>query len=310
MNLIDTFRYLVALEQHKHFSRAAQACHITQPALSNSIRALEDELGVKIVNRGRIYQGLTEEGRRVLTSAYQVLYETDSLKKDINSRKGKPTGKLILGCIPSALPVASKFATKIKESFPEILTIVRSMASQEIELSLENHTIDMAFGYVDRFELSANDTTVIPQYLESYFLIGSKLHLSNVSSLLEEISWLKASKLQLCLLTSEMHNRVLLNSFFKNIEVEIKPAMETNSIFSLLLSVTDSKFSTILPGPIANVAKSFNELHISKLVAPVSNTSIGLLISSSKSLTIPQQKALEISEDDSWKTLLEFITVP
>ena len=48
MNLIDTFRYLVALEQHKHFSRAAQACHITQPALSNSIRALEDELGGKL----------------------------------------------------------------------------------------------------------------------------------------------------------------------------------------------------------------------------------------------------------------------
>ena len=74
MNLIDTFRYLVSLEQHKHFSRAAQACHITQPALSNAIKALEDELGTKIVNRGRNFEGLTDEGKRVLASAHQILH--------------------------------------------------------------------------------------------------------------------------------------------------------------------------------------------------------------------------------------------
>ena len=46
VNLLDAMRYLVALEQHRHFGRAASACHITQPALSNALRALEQELGV------------------------------------------------------------------------------------------------------------------------------------------------------------------------------------------------------------------------------------------------------------------------
>ena len=59
MNLLSAMRYLVALEEHKHFGRAAQACHITQPALSNAIRALETEFGVVIVRRGRTYAGLT-----------------------------------------------------------------------------------------------------------------------------------------------------------------------------------------------------------------------------------------------------------
>ena len=45
MNLLESLRYLAALEQHRHFGRAAQACHITQPALSNAIRALEEALG-------------------------------------------------------------------------------------------------------------------------------------------------------------------------------------------------------------------------------------------------------------------------
>ena len=83
MNIIDTFRYLVALEEHKHFSRAAQACHITQPALSNALKSLEEEMGLKIVNRGRNYEGLTEEGERVLSSAYQVLHELDRLKMEM-----------------------------------------------------------------------------------------------------------------------------------------------------------------------------------------------------------------------------------
>ena len=49
MNLIDAYRYLAALEQHRHFGRAAAACHITQPALSNALRSLEQHLGTAIV---------------------------------------------------------------------------------------------------------------------------------------------------------------------------------------------------------------------------------------------------------------------
>ena len=46
MNLIASMRYLVALNEHRHFGRAAQACYITQPALSNALRALEEELSL------------------------------------------------------------------------------------------------------------------------------------------------------------------------------------------------------------------------------------------------------------------------
>ncbi|MEG0557168.1 MAG: LysR family transcriptional regulator, partial [Comamonas sp.] len=54
MNLLTSMRYLVALNEHRHFARAAQACHITQPALSNALRALEAEFDAVIVRRGRV----------------------------------------------------------------------------------------------------------------------------------------------------------------------------------------------------------------------------------------------------------------
>ena len=91
MNLLSTLRYLVALNEHKHFGRAAQACHITQPALSNAVRALEAEFNVVIVKRDRNFAGLTPEGERVLASAQLMLHEhailQQELKSDIEVRK-------------------------------------------------------------------------------------------------------------------------------------------------------------------------------------------------------------------------------
>src|SRR5256885_11367469 len=57
------------LNEHRHFGRAALACHITQPALSNALRALEEEFGTVIVRRGRSFAGFTPEGDQVLATA-------------------------------------------------------------------------------------------------------------------------------------------------------------------------------------------------------------------------------------------------
>ena len=59
MNLLSSLRYLAALDEHKHFGRAAAACYITQPALSDALRELEDEFGIAIVKRARFFGGFT-----------------------------------------------------------------------------------------------------------------------------------------------------------------------------------------------------------------------------------------------------------
>ena len=59
---IRQLSYLVALAQEKHFGRAAIACHVSQPALSGAIRSIERELDVVIVQRGRRFEGFTQDG--------------------------------------------------------------------------------------------------------------------------------------------------------------------------------------------------------------------------------------------------------
>ena len=60
---IQNLTYLAAVAREGHFGRAAEACHVTQPTLSNGIRRLEEELGVALVRRGHRYEGLTARGR-------------------------------------------------------------------------------------------------------------------------------------------------------------------------------------------------------------------------------------------------------
>src|SRR5262245_59397553 len=106
---IRQLQYLVALAREKHFTRAAQACHVSQPTLSGRIRQLEQELGVPIVERGQRFHGFTPDGERVLRWAQTILENWASLQHEIESLRntsGTLSGHLSVGVIPSALPMA------------------------------------------------------------------------------------------------------------------------------------------------------------------------------------------------------------
>src|SRR5579862_3430063 len=74
--------YLVTLAREKHFAKAAEACHVSQPALSSALRSLEKELGIMIVQRGRRFMGFTAEGERVLAWAQQTLASLSYMRED------------------------------------------------------------------------------------------------------------------------------------------------------------------------------------------------------------------------------------
>src|ERR1700736_2318267 len=89
--------YLVTLAREKHFAKAADACHVSQPALSSAIRSLEKELGIMIVQRGRRFMGLTSEGERVLVWAQQTLASLAHMREDASIAKSTMAGTLRIG---------------------------------------------------------------------------------------------------------------------------------------------------------------------------------------------------------------------
>jgi DNA-binding transcriptional LysR family regulator len=297
MNLLDAMRYLVALEQHRHFGRAASACHITQPALSNALRSLEAELDVAIVRRGRNYEGLTPEGERVLASANRLLREQELLRQDLHSGVDTPRGTLVIGSIPTAIPVAARFAAQLQARHGGIVPVVRSLSSPEIETGIENLALDMGLGYTER----NRKFTIVPQYVEQYFLLRRRAAGSTAQLQLgERVSWAEAAAMPQCLLTPEMHNRTIIDAAFREAGFDVKPAIETNSIVTVVLSVLDGQVCAVLPGALMALVRGYPGLEALPLREPDVRTPIGFMIVKGMRESRALEAALALASDGTW----------
>jgi DNA-binding transcriptional LysR family regulator len=306
MNLLASLRYLVALDEHKHFGRAALACHITQPALSNALRALEQEFGTTIINRGRAYVGLTPEGERVLATAQRMMHERELLEQDLRGVANKPVGNIVIGAVPTAVPIAARFAAMLQAKHPGIMPTVLSMTSDEIENGLEKLSLDLGLGYTDRLQTQTTSKLSrlrsLAQYTEHYFLV-QKSALPDARSRLKigsNMSWQQASQLPLCLLTPDMHNRSIVDKAFLDAGVSVKPILETNSLLTLALSVVAGEVCSILPGAMLDTVRGYAELEARPLENPVISTPIGFMMPHSLRTSHTQQAAFELAQDVDW----------
>lgn len=301
MNLLSSLRYLVALNEHRHFGRAAAACHITQPALSNALRALENEFNVVIVKRDRTYAGFTPEGERVLASAQLMLHEHAILQQALKSETHLPRGPIRLGAIPTAIPVVARFAALLQARHPGILPVVLSLSSSDLEKGLADLSLDLALGYTDRMDLKDSRLLAIPQYTEHYFLLrrAAQPHPDGLR-IGAQIGWKDAAKMPLCLLTPEMHNRTIVDAAFTTVGLSVKPAIETNSILTMALSVVAGDVCSVLPGALVGAVRSYRELEALPLTQPDVRTPIGFMSHGAARPSRALEAALTLARDGAW----------
>jgi len=319
MNLLSSLKYLVALHEHKHFGRAAQACHITQPALSNALRALEDEFGTAIVTRGRAFVGFTPEGERVLASARRMLHEREVLKQQLDSTVDSPQGSLLIGVVPTAVPIAAHFAAMLQARHPGITPAVLSLSSHEIESRLDNLSLDLGLGYTDRVGepgergagggRSTHSANVgggkrlppLPQYTERYFLVRRAATPSpDRLRFGPPMRWAEAATLPLCLMTPDMHNRARMDAAFAAAGVSVKPVIETNSMLSLALSVVVGEVCSVLAGALVCAVQGYRELEALPLVSPELETPIGFMVQASDRPSRTLEAALALAAEPAW----------
>lgn len=309
MNLFVSLKYLVALDDHKHFGRAALACHVTQPALSNALRALEGSYGTAIVKRGRSFAGFTEEGERVLASARRMLHEQELLQQELDSRSGSPCGNLLIGSVPTAMPIAARFVARLQALHPGIRPTLRSMSSVELEAGLESLALDLALGYSERLERSRAQLRLLPQYIEHYFLLQRHAETPGRSgiglSIGAELGWQAAAALPLCLLSAEMHNRRIIDRAFADAGVpKVQAAIESNSTAALVSCVLAGQVSSVLPGALLGELQAYGPstcgLQARPLVAPLVGVPIALMLHQGSRPSRTLEAALALAEDPAW----------
>ncbi|MET0708770.1 MAG: LysR substrate-binding domain-containing protein [Tardiphaga sp.] len=145
MITLRQLRYLAALAKHGHFGRAAEACSVTQPALSMQIRDLERTLGVKVVERRPGDVMLTDVGREVARRGEDVLAASRDLVDFARHRGGLLTGRLTLGVIPSLAPyLLPRILPVLQKQFPELRLELRETQTKQLVDDIKSGTLDAA----------------------------------------------------------------------------------------------------------------------------------------------------------------------
>jgi len=234
--------YLVALAREQHFARAAAACNVTQPTLSAGIKQLEESLGVLIVERRQRFVGFTPEGERVLVWAQRMLADYGGLTQELSELRVGLAGQLRIGAIPVSLPALALLTVPFGAIHSKTRFQITSQTSIEIQRELDDFTIDIGLTYLDNDPLSRVRT--VPLYRERYVLIT---HEASGFSGLKSISWAKAATLPLCLLTSSMQNRRIVDAQFRAAGAQVNAVMETNSLVTLWTHLLFGQLSTVVP---------------------------------------------------------------
>jgi LysR family hydrogen peroxide-inducible transcriptional activator len=144
MITLKQLRYLSALEQFHHFGRAADACAISQPALSMQIRDLERDLGVKLVERRPGDVVLTEIGVEVARRGDHLLSGARDLEDFARHRGRLLTGNLSLGIIPTLAPyVLPKILPELQQRYADLIVDLRETQTKQLLEELVRGALDV-----------------------------------------------------------------------------------------------------------------------------------------------------------------------
>jgi len=269
---IRQLSYLVALSREKHFGRAAQACHVSQPALSGAIRSIEQELGLVIVQRGRRFEGFTPDGERVLAWARRALADCEALRQEALGAGSDPAGVLRLGAIPTTLPMVPLLTESCLQRFARIRHEIHTLSSTEILQGLSRFELDIGLSYLQDERLKDFDT--VPLFRERYVLVARD---GSAFEGMSTISWTDAAQLPLCLLTGNMQSRREVDAAFLKAGASVEPRVETDSMMALYSHVRCAGLYSVLPHSVLCLLEMRQELSAIPLV-PELQRDIGLVL--------------------------------
>ena len=142
MNLRD-LKYLVALADHRHFGRAAEACFVSQPTLSTQVRKLEEELGVALVERAPRRVMLTPVGIEIAERARKVIADVEQMGEIARRSMDPEAGTVRLGLFPTLAPYLLPHALPgIRRKFPRLELLLVEEKTDQVLARLRDGRLD------------------------------------------------------------------------------------------------------------------------------------------------------------------------
>ena len=174
---LQQLQYVIALDAHRHFVKAAESCFVAQPTLTLQVKKLEDELGVVLFDRTAQPLKPTALGVEFIEKAREVLRGVNALKEMVSQEKDTLTGKLRLGIIPTLAPyLLPMFIKDFKKAFPELQLFVKEMQSEEIISALKKDALDIGIMVTPVQDSNINEWVLFYEPFLVYASEQSALH--------------------------------------------------------------------------------------------------------------------------------------
>jgi LysR family transcriptional regulator, hydrogen peroxide-inducible genes activator len=237
--------YIIAIDEHRSFQRAAQHCYVTQPTMSMQVQKLEDFLGVNIFDRTKTPVMPTAIGKIIIEQARIILRERDKMKVIIENAQKQPKGELKIAVIPTLAPfLLPKFIQEFLDEYPEIQLQIFENTTFSIIEKLKKGEFDAGLMATPIEDTSLSDT---PLFYEQLFVYLSEDHplldfkvipideLKRFNLwLLEEGHCLRSQIINFCDLQSSIHSGSHLN-------------YASGSIDTLVRLIDQGQGATIIP---------------------------------------------------------------
>lgn len=254
MPTLSQYEYIIAVDNHRHFATAAQACFVTQPTLSMQIRRLEEELGIRIFDRSRQPVIPTDIGRQVIAQARTVVQAAARIPALIEEFKGEVGGELRLGIIPTLAPyLLPLFVGQFVRAYPKIALQVRECTTEQIIQALQRDELDVGLLVTPLHEARLTELPLFHEPIHIYthknhaFAQAESLPLKSLESsdiwLLSEGHCFRYQMLNLCALRHKLDEQHLPFEYESGSLESLKRLVEIEGGFTLLPDLATLYFS-------------------------------------------------------------------
>ncbi len=171
---LQQLEYIIALDNHRHFVKAAESCYVTQPTLTMLIQKLEAEIGVKIFDRNSKPLQPTPVGEQILSKARQILREVNYLKAFVSDEIESLEGEFTIGIIPTLAPyLLPLFIAQFVKTHPKTKLKIKELQTEHIIAGINKGTIDLGLVVTP---LSVSSIRELPLFNEPFLLYLPENH--------------------------------------------------------------------------------------------------------------------------------------
>ena len=267
--------YIIALDDCRHFVKAAEKCFVTQATLSMMVKKLEDELKVKIFDRSRQPVIPTEMGEKIIAQAKIILKENERLKEMITEEQDEVKGELRIGIIPTLAPyLLPLFMNSFLKKYPLVKLKISELTTDDIIYKLEKHDLDAGLLSTPLNLQSINEHVLFHEQFVVYasskekilkkkYVLAADIDVKRLC-LLEEGHCLRSQIVNLCELKEEEE---IANQF----------DFATGSLETLKRIVKTNQGITILPSLALKDMTTREKLNVRHFKDPVPVREIGLV---------------------------------